>query len=268
MTERFARFPAYLAERAKSVRLAGEIPALLAHPDWDRPAPAVIWLHGRTVNKELDPGRYLRWIRAGIAACAIDLHGHGERAEEDLQQPARTLDVLAQTVAEIDGIVAALGEPPLQGKFDLDRLGIGGMSAGGMAALRRLCDPHPFRCAAVEATTGNLAALYHPDSGRPWPVSHPAEKIRPLDPMQNLEHWRPIPVLAVHSETDRVVPFPGMREFIGALNSTYSARGADPAMIELVTWPETGAMAEHMGFGKYSNDAKNAQTEFLQRHLL
>jgi len=34
-------------------------------------------MHGRTANKELDPGRYLRLIRAGIAVCAIDLPGHG-----------------------------------------------------------------------------------------------------------------------------------------------------------------------------------------------
>ena len=29
------------------------------------PRPTIIWIHGRTVSKELDPGRYLRWLRAG-----------------------------------------------------------------------------------------------------------------------------------------------------------------------------------------------------------
>src|SRR5512142_2488603 len=110
MIERFARFPAYLAERSRSVRLPGDIPALLAHPDWERPAPTVLWLHGRTVSKELDPGRYLRWVRAGIAACAIDLPGHGERSGERLHDPGRSLELIGRTVADIDIVVGALAE--------------------------------------------------------------------------------------------------------------------------------------------------------------
>src|SRR5438045_2650140 len=165
MIERFAKFPAALASRTEAATLAG-VPALLAHPDWERPAPVVVWMHGRTATKELDPGRYLRWIRAGVAACALDLPGHGERLIEGFDKPERTLEVLGQMVAEIDGVVAALGETQWRGVFDRARMGIGGMSAGGMAALRRLCDDHPFECASVEGTTGDLASLYHPDSGR------------------------------------------------------------------------------------------------------
>jgi dienelactone hydrolase len=267
MIERFARFPAALASQARPARLGPDIPALLAHPDWNRPAPVVIWMHGRTVNKELDPGRYLRWIRAGIAACAVDLPGHGERSIEGWDSPSRTLDVLEQMVGEIDHIIESLAEPRWEGAFDLDRMGIGGMSAGGMAALRRLCEPHPFRCAAVEGTTGNLAGLYQPDADRPWPVSHPPERVRRLDPMQNLGSWRPIPLLALHAQEDRVVPLSVQEKFIDSLRSHYREGGADPGMIELVTWPDTGAPDEHAGFGRYSNDAKNAQTNFFAKHL-
>lgn len=268
MIERFSRFPAYLEERAKSVRLGPtKAPALLAHPDWERPAPTVIWMHGRTVNKELDPGRYLRWIRAGIAACSIDLPGHGEREDAELLKPDRTLDVLDTVIPELDHIVEALADPAWAGVFDLDRLGIGGMSAGGMAALRRLCDPHPFLCATVEATTGNLEALYHPDSGRPWPVNHPPERIARLDPMKHLDGWRPIPLVAMHSESDRIVPIAGMRAFIEAVLARTAEQGADPEMVEFITWPDTGAPQEHSGFGRFSNDAKNAQVDFLRRHF-
>src|SRR5258705_8599575 len=130
MIERFARFPADLARRARSVRLGpSNIPTLLAHPDWATPAPTVLWLHGRSVNKELDPGRYLRWVRTGIAACAIDLPGHGERAVPEMQQPARSLDVLDQVIPEIDQVIEALADPSHGGVFHLDRLGIRGMSA-------------------------------------------------------------------------------------------------------------------------------------------
>lgn len=272
MKDRFAEFPRDLARRARTVRL-GDIPALLAHPDWKNPAPTVLWLHGRTVNKELDPGRYLRWVRAGLAAGAIDLPGHGERLDPKMQGPDRSLDVLEQGVLEIDRVVEGLSDPSYGGVFDLDRLGIGGMSLGGMVALRRLCDHHPFRCAAVEATTGWLEGLYFadrvglPNAGR-WVVPHDADRVRALDPMARLGEFRPIPLLALHCEADQVVPFAGMKRFLEVLTDQYRARGADPTLIDLKTWPQTGAPQEHVGFGRFSNAAKNAQVEFLRRVLI
>lgn len=261
-----ASFPRALASQVRLLALGDEhIPALLAHPDWDSPAPVVIWLHGRTVRKEIDPGRYLRWIRAGVAACAIDLPGHGQRFKSDLQSPARTLDLVTQAVAEIDPIIDALAAPEFGGVFDLDRIALGGMSAGGMATLRRLCDPHPFTCAAVEATSGSLVDMYHAHDGSL--PKHPLDTLTPLDPMQHLATWRPIPLLALHTEADRLVPISAQRRFIDALRGHYDAHGADPAMIEFVTWPETGAPEEHAGFGRFANDAKTAQVEYLVKHL-
>ena len=267
MIDRFKQFPGALASQARTERLAGDIPALLAHPDWKSPTPVVIWLHGRTANKELDPGRYLRWIRAGVAACAVDLPGHGERFDASMQTPERSLDLLSQSLAEVDRIVAALDDSRWFGVFDRSRMGIGGMSAGGMVTLRRLCEEHPFKCASVEATTGNLAELYHPETGPRWQVDHPPARIAELDAMRHLENWRPIPLLALHSEADRLIPVAGQRRFIEALRARYASASADPAQVEWVTWPNTGAPDEHIGFGRVSNDAKNAQTSFFATHL-
>lgn len=261
MPERFSQLPGSLARLARTVRLVGDIPALLIHPDWSSPAPCVVWLHGRTAFKELDPGRYQRWVRAGIAACAIDLPGHGERADEDLQTSARSLDVIGQAVGELDGIVGSLAEPALGGVFDMARLGIGGMSAGGMVVLRRLCDPHPFVAAAVEGTSGSLATLPSYQDR----VDSPA--LRRLNPIDHVTTWKPIPLLALHSERDALVPVSGMREFLAELTRTYQAQGADPGLIRFTTWLETGAPQEHLGFGRVSNDAKNLQTEFYREHL-
>ena len=268
MLDRFKQFPAALASQVRPARLGGSIPALIAHPDWKSAAPVVIWLHGRTANKELDPGRYLRWIRAGIAACAVDLPGHGERLDPAMQKPERSLDLIAQGAAEVDRIVAALGDSEWSGVLDLNRMAIGGMSAGGMITLRRLCEPHGFRCAAVEATTGNLADLYHPVTGRRWMVDHPMDRIASLDPMQHLDAWSPVPLLALHSEADQIIPMEGQLRFVEALRERYRSAGADPGLIEWMTWPTTGAPEEHIGFGRVSNDAKNAQTAFFKKWLL
>ena len=282
MIPRFAQFPAALASRTQTSRLGPmRTPVLLAHPDWERPAPVVFWMHGRTVNKELDPGRYLRWLRAGIATCSVDLPGHGERIDPAMQTPRRTLDVLAQMRAEIDGVVAALKATEYRGVFDTSRMAIGGMSAGGMIALRRLCDPHHFTCAAVECTTGWLGGLYFPTESPPehgtteakslphprWQVAHDPTIVRSLDAMEHLAGFRPIPLLALHARTDEVVPWSTMDRFISALREHYRQAGAASELVEFQSFEQTGAPQEHAGFGRYANDAKNAQTAFLAREL-
>lgn len=270
MPQPFDQLPSSLRAAARTVTLAG-VPTLLAHPDWATPAPCCLWLHGRTSYKELDPGRYLRWIRAGLGAIAIDLPGHGQRGEPGLDGPEHTLEVMRRTLAEIDPLLDTL-EREHPGVFDHDRLAIGGMSLGGMIALRRLCEPHDFAAAAVESTTGWLAQLYHPDraidpDAEAWTARHEPIAVEPLDPMAHLAGFRPIPLLALHSEADRMVRLPGMRAFLDRLRERYAQEGGDPGWIDLHTWPETGAPQEHIGFGKVAAEAKDRQTAFLTRHL-
>jgi alpha-beta hydrolase superfamily lysophospholipase len=257
MIERFARLPSALEKQTKYMSLGkAKVPALVAHPNWSEPAPVVLWMHGRTVDKSRDPGRYLRWIRGGIAACAVDLPGHGDRLDEKMQSPDQSLYVVEQMVGEIDSIVEALGDPALGGLFDLSRVGIGGMSAGGMATLCRLCDPHTFTCAAVESTIGDYSAMPHADR-------FPTELIAKLDPIRHLDGWRDIPLLALHSEKDEWAPVEGLRRF------TQAVQAQQPTTpVEFITWPETGAPFEHAGFGNVANNAKNLQLAFFQKWLL
>lgn len=279
MHPRFATLPAALASRARNVGLGpDEIPALLVHPDWATPAPTLLWLHGRTATKELDPGRYLRLLRAGIATCAIDLPGHGRRPGPRLHDPKHTIDFATHAVGEIDAVLEALGDPRtdpgLDHAFDLDRLAIGGMSAGGMIALRRLCNPHPFCAALVEATSGRLSDLYFPpgDAGRntrrePAQIGRFREKVEALDPSRHLDAWEPIPLLAIHATTDEMVPFETQLDFLDDLRVHYRALRADPNLVELLTYTDTGAPQEHAGFGRYGAEAKSAATGFLVAHL-
>lgn len=272
MDGRFAALPSALARQTRFVRLGPTgVPALLAHPDWRTPRPVVIWMHGRTVSKELDNGRYLRWIRAsagGIAACAVDLPGHGERFDSLLQQPSRTVEVVSRMIDEIDGLLAALSGGEFGGVFDTSRAGIGGMSAGGMAALSRLCrakPAHGFRCVAVEATAGNMGMLFQIDPAR---GGADTALLRAIDPIRHLDGWKPVPLLALHSRADRVAPIACMETFVDALRTRYEQTGADPALIEFKTWEQTGAPDEHNGFGRVAAEAKSAQTAFFEQHLL
>jgi hypothetical protein len=300
---RFAQFPRALATHSVTMRLGG-VPCLLVHPDWQSKRPMLLWMHGRTANKGLDAGRYLRCMRAGIACCAIDLPGHGERSDAHLQSPAGTLDVIAQAGSEIDGVLdrlcdasvlreakelaraaGAFGETGMGDAakrdatpdhastelFDIDACVIGGMSLGGMTALARLCSPHAFRGCMLECTTGWFEGLYLPqraDSGaRPWPVQHDAARVRSLDPLGRLPEFAPVPLLAMHSLSDAVVPWSVQRAFLDALRTHYARLGAPPSLIEVRTWPTTGAPDEHSGFGKVASEAKVVLVEFACRTL-
>ncbi len=259
MRERPVRLPSALQAAARWERLGSPgIPAMLVHPDWagGAAAPALIWMHGRTVSKEIDPGRYLRLLRAGIGVCAVDLPGHGERLEPALQTPERTLDVVRQMVDEVDEVLESVAG---FGIFDMDRVAIGGMSAGGMAALARLCRPHSFRCAAVEASSGSWGHQRH----RAMFAGRAPEDLARDEPVTNLDGWREIPVQAIHCRADTWVSFEGQSAFIDALRTRY----ADPALIEFVVYDETGAPFEHAGFGRFAADAKNRQRDFIARHL-
>ncbi|MEM9373464.1 MAG: prolyl oligopeptidase family serine peptidase [Planctomycetota bacterium] len=269
MDERFARLPRSLQDRATTLTLGDGVPALVALPEGDDPVPFVLWMHGRTVNKELDPGRYLRWIRAGIAAVAVDLPGHGDRFIEGSHDPERTPAVVEQMYGEIDGVLASIRDR--HPRLDMTRAGIGGMSAGGMATLRRLCDPHPFLAASIEGTTGDLIGLYFPDSSDAsghWPVQHDRAAVKRIDSSTNLSEFEPLPLLALHNEGDELVPISLQRRFLERLGEQYAARGANRDLITLWTFADTGAPMEHAGFGRFGNDAKNVQLDFLSGVLL
>ena len=233
------------------------VPALLVTPETggerSAPPPLVIWMHGRTAFKELDPGRYLRWMRTGIATCAVDLPGHGDRSDPSRQTSAKVLEIVLQMAAELDDVAAAAVE---ELDADPDRVAIGGMSAGGMAALNRLCRPHRFRSCSVEATTGDWNAQRgHHAASDPVLMAN--------DPIAHLDHWHPIPLQAVHAREDEWVPFSDQKRFIERLRARYP----DPTMIEFTALERTGADFEHIGFGRFSAEVKEAQRLFFSRTL-
>jgi len=132
------------------------------------------------------------------------------------------------------------------------------MSAGGMASLARLCEPHSYAAAAVEAASGSWADLplaAHADS------EHRA-LLAAADPIRRLAGWQPIPLLAVHARHDQWVPMAPQWEFLDELE-----RQSDPSLIERVLYDHTGAPGEHAGFGTHAADAKAAQVSFLKRRL-
>ncbi len=263
MPQPIGQFPRSLLRHSRWTRV-GDVPCVCIHPSieggaadsaWPAsPAPTLLWLHGRTVNKELDPGRYQRHLAAGIATIAIDLPGHGERAIDSMQGPGSLADLIEQCLPELDAVAdwaehAGLARP--------GAWAIGGMSAGGMVAACRLCLPHRFGALVMESSTGDLLSL-------PGAADRGGPRLAALNPIDRLDRWRSVPVLALHSELDCVVPVGGVRRFVEALKR----RAIDPSAITLHTWPSTGAPDEHAGVGRMAPEAKSMGTAFLQRVLV
>jgi fermentation-respiration switch protein FrsA (DUF1100 family) len=84
-----------------------------------------------------------------------------------------------------------------------------------------------------------------------------------LNPIEHLDHWREIPLQAIHARHDEWVPLAGQLDFLEALKARY----ADPSLIEPIIYEHTGAPNEHQGFGRMASNAKDRQREFLRRHL-
>lgn len=269
--------PSSLRANTTITRLGPDVPALVTiPPETETPVGALLWMHGRTAFKELDNGRYLRLMRAGIASVALDLPGHGERSEPGRDRHTVTPGVIAQMHEELPEVLADLRSN--HARIDSDRLIIGGMSAGGMVAARACFDSKStFRGLIMESSTGWLRKLYDSDirtpDGYEGKVEHTgdtASLVEHIDTMHQVnqapELWPTLPMLALHSQTDQTVPIDCQAGFIDRLKAIYQDRGEAPGLITLHTWPETGAPYEHAGFGKVASKAKGLVTEFCSKH--
>lgn len=254
VSTRFEQLPSRLRAMASVERL-GKVPAMVIKPN-DNPRPFLLWIHGRTADKELDAGRYLRYVRRGINICAVDLPGHGERFDSALQEPEAAFEVVKQMSEEVDGVLESLSE--IDG-FELERCAIGGMSAGGIASIVRLLHPHPFKAAVLEATMGQWRLSRHHKM-----FSHLSDsQFAACNPADHLEHWEEIPVISFHSRHDAWIPYAAQEEFIARLKQQYK----DPKKLEFVTFDHTGAPKEHLGFGRESAFVKEVQVSFLAKAL-
>ena len=250
--------PSSLLKISTIKTLANGVPTLLVRPDEYQggPFPFLFWMHGRTAHKELEPGRYLRLARMGIGSCAIDLPGHGNRLERRLQSPEAVLETIELASMEIDDVLHALTE--LQDfECDIEHAAIGGMSMGGMVAMARLCRPHRFKAALLEASSGSWSHQNHRQF-------FDEEAVAMLDPIRHLQAWRDIPMLAIHSQHDEWVSWEGQKAFLDALRSQYTS----PEIIEELLFERTGAPHEHLGFGRFGHEARNGEVAFLTKHLL
>ncbi len=131
--------------------LGDEMVGLLFHPNTVTPSPAVIVCHGAGEFKENYFELCEQLAARGVAALAIDLHGHGESGGE------RFCIHIHEWVADVQAAIGFLATHP---KIDSKRIGAFGMSSGGTAILEAAAiDPRLKALVTLDATVRNSLPL-------------------------------------------------------------------------------------------------------------
>lgn len=216
--------------REQPCTLAG-VPALLtslAEPEAAAARGAVLLLHGLTASKEAQHLEAHSLARHGYLSVSLDNAGHGERRAADFAERFATpergersfFELVAQTAAELPGVVAALRE---RGWAHPGRLGAVGISMGGFILLGAVASRCP-----LDAVVAIVASPR-------WHGDTPAG----ASPHQRLEQFFPTPLLMINSSLDDTVPPEGARELAAALAPHYQAR---PERLRYLEHPGEGHM--------------------------
>jgi len=120
-------------------------------PAWDSPSPALIICHGAMEFKEnyFELCHFL--VEKGVAALALDMHGHGQSEGERFHVDMRWW------VADIRAAIAFLENHP---EVDEHRIGAFGFSSGGTAVLEAaLVEPRLRALITLDATVRSVLSF-------------------------------------------------------------------------------------------------------------
>ncbi len=124
--------------------LGQKVAAMLFLPDGDRPAPALIVCHGAGEYKENYYEMCEQLCRKGVAALAVDMHGHGKSGGERYYVDMR--EWVADVIAAVDFLSR-------DSRIEAGRIGAFGLSSGGTAILEAaLVEPRLKALVALDAT--------------------------------------------------------------------------------------------------------------------
>ncbi|MDG2391038.1 MAG: alpha/beta hydrolase family protein [Planctomycetaceae bacterium] len=220
-------------------------------PAGDGPFPAVVVLHILGGEFPLSQVVANSLARKNVAALFIKMPYYGERRDPKIRrrmisrEPKETVEGMTQAVLDIRHAAAWLRSRP---EVDTSRLGITGISLGGiMSALSAPAEP-TFQKVAIYLGGGNLAGIL-------WELDHSEARtfrgqweeqggtresfiqlMKPVDPVNYGHLLRNRDVLMVAARQDKVVP-------PAATKALHDSIGEQAELI----WLDAG----HVGSGKY-----------------
>jgi hypothetical protein len=196
---------------------------------------------------------------AATAACAADA-GSLLESPFELLVARRVVCLACREAPDPPGLGA---EPWLVSRegcltLDLPEGGAGawaGGAPGAAASVEQLLAAYLGASRVQGFVCGNAACSHAAHDAAGAPLADNAQRVSRL--------LRCPPLLALHAELDEWIKIEWQRGFIERLRNVNA-----PAPTDLVVYPRTGAPHEHIGFGSYAPQAKDAGVQFLAKHLL
>ena len=213
-----------------------EIPAVIFRPiEAKKPIPTIIFYHGWSSNKELQRLRGFILASAGYQVVIPDAVYHGERNPlpqyDDEAAIKYFWDVIFNNVEEYSTIV---GELVLKYNADAKRIAVMGNSMGGFTAGGIFANNKDIKVLIVfngscgwEIFNENIEI---PSSER---IEMIRQKVKDMNPMNNLDMLKDRPILLLHGDSDTVVPIDSQRIFYNKLNPLYN----DKDKIKFIEYP-------------------------------
>jgi fermentation-respiration switch protein FrsA (DUF1100 family) len=240
----------------------GGIPAIHAAPAARvaEPLPTIFFFHGYTSSKELSSFFGYMLAMAGFRVVLPEAHMHGARFDgnEDVRRGC-FWDILKRN---IDELPLYRDHYAAKGLIEGGRIGVGGSSMGGFAALGCMA-----RYEWIRAVASYMGSGYYLDLSRtlfpPFGVCNAEneaqhwkrmEPLRGYDISRHLEKLGNRPLFVWHGESDDIVPFSESTRLHDEL-----AQRSLGANLEF--------MADALGGHKIPMNAASAGVRFFNRHL-
>ena len=194
-----------------------------------RKCPAVVFLHGFTGNKQETHRMFVKTARvlaeSGIAALRFDFRGSGDSGGDFSQMTPK---------AELEDARQAMAFIRARPEIDGTRLGVCGMSMGGMISALLLGEDHKIKSAVMWCPVGDprrllearmtderrvqMAQMGVADYGG-WAVGRDfIEEMMHLRPLEQVPRIQ-APLLIIHGDKDETVPLHESQLYYDALRA-------------------------------------------------
>lgn len=200
--------------------------------DAPRPMPVVVLLHYWGASDFVVEERFAKELNfRGIAAVMMTLPYHMRRSPSNVASGAMAIrpdtnhlrEGLTQAVFDIKRLVDYLST---KSEFDMQRLGISGVSLGAIvASLVYNVEPR-FRCAAIILGGGDIAHIIWNSSftvdirtdfrKKGYTEEQLREELRPVEPLEYVDPHREDNVLIIGAKYDEVIPPESTQKLIDA----------------------------------------------------
>lgn len=238
------------------------IPALHAFPaeKAELPLPTIFFFHGYTSSKELNACFGYLLAQAGFRVVMPEAPMHGARFNGD--EGLRSYSFWEILKTNIDELPLYRDHYARRGLIEHERIGVGGTSMGGFAALGCLARYRWIKAAANymgSAYFTQLSTTLYP----PPPITtgenqaealSRMEALHEYDPSRTIAHLANRPLFVWHGEQDEIIPFEESRRLRDYLLTT--AKSANLTFL-------SDAKAGH----KVPMAAVEAGVEFFRRQL-